>query len=203
MRGEMMLLRLPCLRPFFGAMVLALGVGCVRPSTAAPPTADVSLIAADGHRLETRELWSGADWTVLVFISRDCPCVAAHDARLRELAATFASRGVRFFAIDSELGGTPEIAAAEARTRQYPFPIVVDAGAHLADQLGAEYATHTVIMNRAGQVLYRGGIDSDKQSLHADATMYLRDALTDLIAGKVPRVSESTALGCSLRKWAQ
>lgn len=108
---------------------------------------------------------------------------------------------MRFIAVDSEVGGTPEIAAAEGRKRQYPFPIVVDPGAHLAEQLGAEYATYTVVMNRAGQVLYRGGIDSDKQKLHDDATMYLRDALTDLTSGKVLRRSEGTALGCVLRKW--
>lgn len=108
---------------------------------------------------------------------------------------------MRVVAIDSEVGGTPEIAAAEARRRSYPFPIVVDEGAHLADQLGAEYATYTVIMSRAGKVLYRGGIDSDKQRLHPDAQLYLRDALTDLTTGKPLRPNDSTALGCALRKW--
>lgn len=181
---------------------LALGAGaCAGSSTSARSPGQVSLVAADGHRFDTAELVGGAEWNVLVFTSRECPCVAAHDDRLRELAATFAPRGVKFVAIDSEVGATPEIEAAEARKRQYPFPIVVDTGAVLANRLGAEYATYTVIMNRAGQVLYRGGIDSDKQKLHDDATMYLSDALTDLTTGKPLRRPEGTALGCMLRKW--
>jgi hypothetical protein len=181
---------------------LALGAAACAPSASpARSPDDVSLVAGDGRRLGTAELVRGADWSVLVFMSRQCPCLAAHDERLRELATTFASRGVRFAAIDSEVGGTPEIEAAEALKRQYPFPILVDTGARLANKLGAEYATYTVILNRAGQVVYRGGIDSDKAKLHDDATMYVRDALTDLTTGKALRRSEGTALGCMLRKW--
>jgi hypothetical protein len=108
---------------------------------------------------------------------------------------------VSFVAVDSEVGGSPQVAADETRERQYPFPVLVDEGARFANQLGAEYATHSVVLDRAGHVLYRGGIDSDKQRLHADATLYLRDALIDVTEGRMPRQRESAALGCSLRKW--
>lgn len=186
-------------RALFATLALALVASACAGSAHKP--GEVSLVAADGHRFQTAELVGGAEWNVLVFTSRTCPCVAAHDERLRELATTFAPRGVKFVAIDSEVGGTPELEAAEAKKRQYPFPIVVDTGAVLANQLGAEYATYTVIMNRAGQVLYRGGIDSDKAKLHDDATLYLSDALTDLTTGEPLRRAEGTALGCTLRKW--
>ena len=190
-----------CWRASFVTFALALGVAaCARStSTSEHPSEDVSLVAVDGHRLDTAQLVSGSDWTVLVFISRECPCVAAHNQRLGELAAAFAPR-VKFVAIDSEVGGTPEIEAAEIQKRRYPFPIFVDTKATLANRLGAEYATYTVIMNRAGEVLYRGGLDSDKVKLHDDATLYVRDALTDLTTGKPLRRSESTAVGCSLHK---
>ena len=191
-----------CLPSLLVTSVLALGAAaCARSSTSARSAGDVSLVAADGHRSSEAELVGGADWSVLMFMSRQCPCLAAHDERLRELAATFAPRGVKFFAIDSEVGGTPQTAAEEARKRQYPFPVLVDPGARLANQLGAEYATFTVVVNREGHVLYRGGIDSDKAKLHDNATMYLRDALTDLTAGRPVRQSEGTTLGCMLRKW--
>jgi hypothetical protein len=159
------------------------------------------LVTPDGRKETLADLVGGADWNVLVFISRDCPCVAAHDDRLRELATVFADRGVRFFAIDAEVGASPAIAALEMARRRYPFPVVVDTGAALAERMGAEYATYTVVLGRGGQVLYRGGIDSDKQRLHPEATLFLREALDDLTAGKPPRRADSTALGCALRKW--
>lgn len=82
----MKLHRSPCLRALLVSSAVALGAaGCARPSTSARSPGDVSLIAADGSHLNTAGLLGSADWGVLVFISRDCPCLAAHDARLRDL----------------------------------------------------------------------------------------------------------------------
>ena len=68
----------------------------------------------------------------------------------------------------------------------------------MAESLGAEFASHTVVVDAAGQIRYSGGIDSDSTRLHDDAKLYLRDALDDLLAGKRPRVARSEALGCAL-----
>jgi hypothetical protein len=58
-----------------------------------------------------------------------------------------------------------------------------------------------VVLDREGHVLYRGGIDSDKQRLHSDATPFLRNALDDLLAGRAPLRPEGKTLGCVLRRW--
>lgn len=138
-------------------------------------------------------------YTVVIFFSADCHVLRAHDDRVRALADRFASRRVRFLAVDSEVDATLERDRAEAERRRYPFPILLDQGARVARSLGAEYAGHTVILDAAGNVLYRGGIDSDRVHLRDDATPYLADALGDLLAGKSARVAESKPLGCTLR----
>jgi peroxiredoxin len=139
--------------------------------------------------------------TVLVFFADHCPCQAAHDARLRDLYAAYRPRGVEFFAVDSEVGATAERDAAEAAHRAYPFPILIDHGGGLAKTLGADYATESYVLDRAGMVRYHGGLDSDKRNLHDDATPYLKEALDDLLDGKPPRRAESKALGCALQTW--
>jgi AhpC/TSA family len=144
---------------------------------------------------------SGARLTVLVFFSRHCHCLDAHEPRLRALALAYGPRGVAFSMIDSETGATVERDAAEARARGYPFPILVDGGARLAGRLGARYATYAVVLDAGGRVRYRGGIDTDKTHLTDDATPYLENALDDLLAGRAPRVAEGKALGCALRTW--
>lgn len=103
--------------------------------------------------------------------------------------------------IDSEVRGSIERDRDEGRKRGYSFPILLDPGAKLADSLRAEYATYSVILDSQGRIRYRGGIDTDATHLHADATPYLRSALEDLLQGRAPRVTESTALGCALQKW--
>jgi hypothetical protein len=139
--------------------------------------------------------------TVLVFFSPGCHCLAAHDARLVELYARYRPRGLELLMIDSETTGSAERDAREAERRGYPFRIVLDPGARLADALGAEYASYAVLLDAQGRVRYHGGIDSDATRLHDDARLYLRDAIDDVLAGRTPRVAEGEALGCALQKW--
>lgn len=140
-------------------------------------------------------------FTVLIFFSADCYCLLAHSERIRRLAAAFGPRGVRFWAVDSEVSATAERDRAEAERRGYPFPILLDPGARMARQLGAAYAGYSVALNTHGEVLYRGGIDSDCVRLRDDRTRYLESALSDLLAGDPPRLAEGKTLGCVLRTW--
>jgi hypothetical protein len=144
---------------------------------------------------------SRAPWTVLVFFSPTCHCLERHEARLHALYDAYHPRGVQFLMVDSEVRGSPERDEAEARRRGYPFPIMQDHGAQLADRLGAQYATYSVVLDEQGRIRYHGGIDSDRDHLHDDATPFLADALDDLLAGHAPRVAEGKALGCALQKW--
>lgn len=139
--------------------------------------------------------------TVLVFFSPTCHCLSAHDERLVRLYRAYHPRGVDVLLVDSEVGATPERDALEAHSRGYPFPIVVDRGAKLANALGAEFASYSVVLDSEGHVRYHGGIDSDRSHLHEDARLYLQKAIDDLLAGRSPRVEEGEALGCTLQKW--
>jgi len=185
---------------FFTLVVCAvLFAACSRKEPSSPK--DIVLTTADGARGELSTLAARAPFTVVVFISAECPCLHAHLGRLRELANTFGPRGVQFLAVDSEVGASPARAKETQADLELPFPVLVDPGARLAEAFGAEYATFTVIVDRALNVRYRGGIDSDKRKMHDGATPYVREALDDLLAGRPPRRTEGKALGCVLRKW--
>ena len=134
--------------------------------------------------------------TVLIFYSPHCPMLRAHDERVRALAKTYSTRKVSFFAVYSEVGDG-EISQAEST--RYPFPIVRDENAKLARQLGAQYSGYTVIVGPTGELLFRGGIDSDRVELHAEAEHYLKNALDDLLSGRSPRNAATKSYGCVLR----
>ncbi len=160
-----------------------------------------TLVDVTGPSVDARQLAAGSPLTVIVFFSKDCHCLTVHEARLKDLYAAYHPRGVDFVMVDSEVRATPAIDATEAQRRGYPFRIFLDPGAHLADALGAKYATYTVVVNAQGELLYRGGIDSDKTHLRDSATPYLRNALDDLLSGHAPRTPEAKTLGCSLETW--
>lgn len=168
--------------------VLLLSAGC---AASGPRVAAIDAAALPTH----------ARFTVLVFYSSGCHCLEAHDARLLDLYARYHERGVAFVFVDSESGADQARDEAEVRRRDYLFPVVIDRNANMADALGAEYATYSVILDDAGRVRYHGGIDSDRTHLHDDATPYLADALDDLLAGRPVRTAANEGLGCALRKW--
>jgi len=179
-------------------IVMLAGCRAARPPSAEIPR--VALIGEDRSTVDARATTADAALTVFVFFSPHCHCLDAHERRLRALVDAYGPRGVRFLMIDSEAAGSPEADRIEAKRRGYSFPILSDQGAKLADALGAEYATFSVIADANGRIRYRGGLDSDKVNLHDNANFYLQDALTDLLAGRPPRVAEGKTLGCTLKK---
>jgi hypothetical protein len=168
-------------------LALAMGASCAAPRNG-PSLRDLAPQGAEKY-------------AVVIFFSANCHVLSAHDARIRELAADYAARGIRFLALDPEVDATGARDREEADRRGYPFPILVDEGGKIAKSVGATYAGHAFVFDRAGAVLYQGGIDSDRVHLTDDATPYLRNALADLVAGRSPRVADAKVLGCALRTW--
>ncbi len=181
-------------------VLLALS-GCARGARTGSLVAPRTLAATDGATHAILPAEGGPRLTVLVFSAWHCPCQAAHDARLGELTARYQPRGVTFYAVDSEVGGSLAEDAAQAQKRGYAFPVLLDPGASLARALHAEFATETFVLDRRGTVLYHGGLDSDATRLKGGASPYLENALEDLLAGRPPRMAETKALGCALQTW--
>lgn len=139
-----------------------------------------------------------ARFTVVEFFSARCLCQAKHDERLRALARKYHSQGVAFIAVDSEASATLSGDRREAAGRGYSYPILVDSEGRAARALKADYATYSVLFDRTGHVLFRGGIDSDRTHLTDDAIVYLQNALDDAIAQRPVRLADAKTLGCSL-----
>ncbi|HVY31938.1 MAG TPA: redoxin family protein [Polyangiaceae bacterium] len=182
------------------AVCVAGAGGCAAPHSAeAPIVASLELHGSDGadHAI-SREL-SQHRLTVFIFYSEGCPCFAAHEPRLTELERDYRELGVAFFLVNSETGASIAHDAERAFRRRLAFPLLTDSGAQLARALGAEFATHSIVVDAAGRVVYSGAFDSDKNHLRADATPYLRDALDDALAKRTVRSAGHEALGCALQ----
>ncbi|MEP7122243.1 MAG: redoxin family protein [Byssovorax sp.] len=174
-------------------------VACAPPRRAPSRLPEATLLASDGPR-RLAEIVEPGHVTVIEFFSAECPCQTAHDDRLRQLAVAYRDRGVDVVAVDSEAGASTDRARNEALSRRYPFPILADPTGALADALGAEFATYTVVVDRRGAVRYRGGIDSDRTHVTRDASLWVRDAVDRLLVGADPDPIEAEALGCALRR---
>ena len=73
---------------------------------------------------------------MLAFVGADCPVSNLYLPRLIELEKKYRAQQVQFLAIYPNEGEDLEQAAAHARDRDVPFPVLKDVGQRLADALG-------------------------------------------------------------------
>jgi peroxiredoxin len=177
--------------------LLAMAIAATPAGSALP---ELSLPGTDGRTYAMRQVPAGAKVTVIEFFSADCPVQKAHDARLKELAA-LRDQGVQVLLVDSEAGASLARDSAEASARGYPFPILIDDQAKLAEALGVRFSTTSLLIDGEGHIRYRGGIDRDSGHLRPNTPFLLKQGVEQMLAGKQPDPAETKPLGCFLKGW--
>jgi peroxiredoxin len=185
-----------------GGAVLALALSCGGPGAQAPAMAPTGAVLrdADGRDERLDEVTARHRLHVLVFFDADCPVLKAHDERIREIRTRYETRGVGFTVVLSSAGADVAAERAAVAQRGLGMPVLEDPSARLADALGVEYSTHTVVLDRAGHVLYSGGLDSDRVHMTAGRERWLERALDAALDGRAVEKARTEPLGCPLRK---
>lgn len=173
---------------------------------------DLQLLDIDGKPQRAEDLKGKV--TVVNFYSIQCPIQAAWDQRLADIQKAFATQGVVFLHIDSnvsEIGEQPPAADAEGKPydkvrvhlqkKQLPFRVLVDHGNKVADLFGATTTPHVYVFAADGRLVYRGLVDDDQRGNRAEErTNHLRDTLTQLVAGKPVEPFATKEVGCSIKR---
>ena len=172
-------------------------------STTSQAAPSFSLPAVGGG---TRTLDDYADQPVLVLVQscNHCPYVLAWEGRLKAIQDDYADRGVRVVAIGSnDADAYPEDSFAEMTARaereSFNFDYLYDEDQSLARALGAERTPEVFVYGADRRLAYHGAID-DSRDESAVSAHYLRDALDAVLSGDAPAVSETPAVGCTV-KW--
>jgi peroxiredoxin len=147
-----------------------------------------------------------ADTDILVLIQscNHCPYVQAWEGRMIELQREFGERGVRIVAVNSnDAGSHPEDSFEEMRARAehegFNFDYLYDQPQDIARELGAERTPEVFVFDRDRRLRYHGAID-DSRDEGAVSQRYLRDALEALLDGREPEITDTSAVGCTV-KW--
>jgi len=142
--------------------------------------------------------------SVVFFTCNQCPYAKAFEPRLIEIAKQYASKGVTFYAIDSndEARYAEESLANmkdRALTKGYPYPYLKDNDSSIAHAYGARVTPHVYVIDQKGTLRYRGYVD-DSARPEERKTTGLTDALDAVIANKTVANTETRAFGCTI-KW--
>jgi peroxiredoxin len=157
------------------------------------------LEGVDGNRHELSD-YAGRPLTV-VFSCVHCPYVVAWEDRLNDVARDYVGRA-GFVAINSNagyLGDSPADMRRRAEEKGFVFPFLYDESQQVAAAYGAGRTPEVFVFDAGHRLVYHGAPDSDHRD-PANAEPYLRPALDAALAGSQPDVTETPAVGCTI-KW--
>ena len=172
------------------------------------PAPAFSAVGADGKPLML-SAYKGKT-VVLEWTNHECPYVKKHyeSGNIPTLQKDAAGKGVVWLQVLSSAPGKQGFvdgATAQklnSSRKAGPAATVLDADGKIGKLYGAQTTPHIFIVNAAGQLVYKGGIDSiptaNKDDL-AKAENYVTAALTAISAGKPVEKANTKPYGCAVK----
>ena len=193
----------------------AAAAGLLAAATAAMANAELNkpapgfdAVSADGKPVKL-DAYKGKT-VVLEWTNHECPFVKKHydSGNIPNLQKDAAGNGVVWLqVISSAPGKQGHVDGATAQKlnssrKAAPAAVVFDPDGKIGKMYGAQTTPHMFIVNPAGQLVYKGGIDSiptaNKDDL-AKAENYVAAALTAVSSGKPVEKANTKPYGCSIK----
>lgn len=167
----------------------ALGVGSTLDGFSMPDT---------NGTVQTLESVKGANGTVLIFVSNQCPVVRDYNDRMNALYADFKAKGVNVVGINSNFTESADAVKAHAAAT-YKFPVLKDVNNAFADRLNANSTPEVFFLDAKNKIVYHGAIDNNRRGDNITEA-YARLALDAVLNGKEVAKANTTPVGCSIKK---
>lgn len=145
------------------------------------------------NALETISLKNAGRDTVVVFLSKDCPCSKGNLGYINQLANQY--KNIRFIGIHSKKMSSNADVSQYFQDQNVQFEIYNDPELLVANEFRALKTPHAFIVSKAGEILYNGGITNTTTPSNAKE-YYLKDALANLEAHIPLSKTETRTLGC-------
>jgi hypothetical protein len=163
------------------------------------------ILDVDGRRLNPFEPSGTAN--VIFFVATDCPISNSYAPEIQRVCRDYGPRGVAcslmYEDVETASSGTRLDDVVRKHLQEYRYaniPAAVDRARAIAKHAKASITPQAVVIDRAGEIRYRGRIDNFYAALGKPRQQVterdLRNALDAVLSGRpVPKV-ETEALGC-------
>ena len=160
---------------------------------------DFSLPDTKGNTVSLSKL-KGKNGTAIVFVSARCPWVKAYAERIDKIAQDYKAKGVNVIAINANSTESEE--EVKSHAANFSFPMLIDKGNKIADQLGAERTPEIFFLDATNKLVYHGAVDNNKD-VSLVTKNFLRDAIDATLEGKAIEKSDVPAVGCTIKRAGQ
>jgi len=168
---------------------------------------DFQLKGVDGKMVSMSD-YLDAKGFIVIFTCNTCPYSVRYEDRIIALNKKYKEKGFRVIAInpnDPSVSNGDSFKAMQKRAKDkgFTFPYLVDEGQKIYPQYGANKTPHVFVLNKESdlfKVAYIGAIDNNSYDARSANIKYVEDAVDALLANKTPQVTNTVAVGCSIKK---
>ncbi len=144
--------------------------------------------------------YSDAKAIAVMVQGNGCPIVRNAMPRFKEIRDAYASQGVQFFLLNSNLQDNRSTIEKEAKEFGYDIPILMDDTQIIGESLDLVRTGEVFVIDpKTWKVTYQGAIDDrlhyENQKAKA-SEHFLTDALDNMLTGEAVKVATTEALGC-------
>jgi thioredoxin-related protein len=142
---------------------------------------------------------------LVLFSCNTCPFVLQWEDRYPELKTWADKNKVGMIVLNSnhlQRNGVDSYEAMKkhASDKGYNFPYVVDDESLIANAFGGQTTPHAFLFDSTLELVYKGAIDDNYENASEVKNAYVKDAISNLAAGKQIAVTETKPVGCSIKR---
>lgn len=168
---------------------------------------DFTLKDVDGDMVSLSD-YPNAKGFIVIFTCNTCPFAVASEDRIVALDQEFKDKGYPVIAINPnnpevQPDDTYELMQEKADEAGFTFPYLYDESQTVYAKYGATKTPHVYLLQKENSkniVKYIGAIDDNVRNADAVKERFLANAVNELLAGKEVSVTETKAIGCSVKQ---
>jgi glutathione peroxidase-family protein len=168
---------------------------------------DFNLKNIDGKMVSLSN-FKNAKGFIIIFTCNTCPYSIAYEDRITALDKMYKDKGFPVIAINPNdpkaiKGDDLKDMQQRAKEKGFTFPYLQELGQKIYPQYGATRTPHVYILSKdkkGNKVAYIGAIDNNFSDAAAVTERYVEDAVNSLLDNKLPKVTNTKAIGCTIKK---
>jgi peroxiredoxin len=168
------------------------------------PKADVVMKDVTGKNITLREARK-ENGLLVMFSCNTCPVVIVNQQRTAAISKFATDQKIGVILLNSnedyrDGADSPEAMKKYADNQQYQWYYAIDKNSELADAFGAKRTPECFLFDKNGKLVYHGAIDDNPQDEASSKRQHLKEAITEMNAGKPVSVAETRSVGCSIKR---
>lgn len=168
------------------------------------PKGDLRVKDVSGSLISLNEVKS-AGGILVMFSCNTCPYVIRNQPRTNEICQFAQEKGIGVILLNSNDGnrsGGDSFAEMQeyAKSQNYKWKYAVDSHSEIADAFGANRTPECFLFDGNLKLVYHGAIDDNPTNESQVKRKHLKEAITELTAGKDVSVKSSRSVGCTIQR---